>query len=394
MKHLATVLILDALQRKSLALVRALGAEGHRILTAETTFFSICRLSRYADRSFVCPPPDKFPERFARWLHEVITRERVDAVLPSDDLTTDVLTRYAAEFEGQTGLLVPPRRSFEAMRDKSLSACWFKKAGVPHPRTFAVKRLRDVPSAARELGFPLAIKPRVTSGSRGLRFVRRADDIERAYLEVHLYHPWPILQEYITTGPKYHACLMYDRSHRLAARYVQRELRQYPVSGGPSTAQESVNRPDLIEMLEPLFELLPWTGPLHADIMEDGRTGRPYVLEVNPRYWQSLHVAQRAGVNFARMNLALALGQEAERLTPARPGIRGRALVPFDILAYLTDPRRNEWDPPFFSRYGPTMRDDLLSWSDPLPTAGFCLAIARYLFDQAMWRAVLRLDCR
>lgn len=392
MSRLATVLILDSLQRKSLALTRVLGAEGHRILTAETTFFSLGRFSRFTDRSFVYPSPAGQPENFARWLLDLIARERVDAVLPSDDATTDALTRYAAELEGKVGLLIPPRPSFEAMRDKGLSVAWFQKTGVPHPRTVVVESLQDVPAAARELGAPLVIKPRVTSGSRGMRYAHRVDDVERVYLEVHREHPWPILQEYLPPGPKYHACLLYDRSHRLAARYVQRELRQYPVSGGPSTAQESVDRRDLTEMLEPLFETLPWTGPLHADVMEDGRTGRPYVLEVNPRYWQSLQVAHRAGVNFAQMHLALALGKEVERLPPMRPGVRGRSLIPFDILAFLTDPRRWDWDPPFFSRCGSETRDDLLSWSDPLPAVGFFLAVGRYLFDPSMWKAVLRLD--
>ncbi len=391
---MATVLILDGLQRKSLALTRWLGMEGHRVLTAESTFFSICRFSRFAARSFVYPNPQEHPAEFIRWLGQVVARESVQAVLPTDDITTACLTAHHREIRTGTGLLLPPHSSFDAMLDKARSVDWFARARIPHPRTVVVQHPGDVLPAARSLGLPLVIKPRVSSGSRGLRFVHRLEDVERLYSQVHSHYPWPILQQYITPGPKYHACLLYDRDGQVVARYTQRELRQYPIGGGPSTMQECVHRPDLTEMLERLFTELPWTGPVHADIMEDGRTGQPYVLEVNPRYWQSLHVAHRAGYPFARLHLALAMGERPSPLPPARVGIRGRALLPFDLLAYISDPHRSGWDPPFFSRYGPHTWDDLLSLSDPGPTVGFCLAVSRYLFDRTMWQAVLRLETR
>lgn len=390
---MATVLVLDGLHRKALALTRWLGRAGHRVLTADTTFWTICRFSRYARRSFVAPAARTQPEAFVEWLLELVERERIDAVLAADDDTTEVLAAHQTRLAGAVGLLLPPLASFTAMRDKGESAAWFARAGIPHPRTIAIQNEAAVPDAAAELGVPLVVKARRSAGSRGLRFVDDLADVNEAYRAVHREYPWPVLQQYVNPGPKFMVCMLYDRSGQLEAAYVEEVLRQYPVSGGPSTLQRSVHRPDLVRLMEPLFALLPWAGPVHADIMVDGVTGQPYVLEVNPRYWQSLHVALHAGVNFAEAHLALAMQQRPVPETVCsgyRAGVYGRALVPFDVLAYLSDRKRRQWNPPFFARYGRDTWDDLLSWSDPGPAFGFLTAVGRYLFDRKMWRDVLR----
>lgn len=388
---MATVLVLDGLQRKSLAVTRYLGMAGHRVLTAEVTWAAISRFSRYAARSFVYPPPGANPAGFLAWLHGLLAREHIDAILSTDDDTTEVLSHHQAELAPRVALLVPPLASFLAMRDKAESSRWFEQTGVPHPRTFAITDLRQVRTVAAALGTPLVIKARISAGSRGIRYVDHPDDVEAAYVAVHREYPWPLLQQYITPGPKYSVCLLYDRKGRPVLRHVQRELRQYPVSGGPSTLHQCVQRPDLTALLEPLFAVLPWAGPLEADVMEDGRLGQPYVLEVNPRYWNSLDLAHRVGVNFAAAHLALALGEPLPPVPEQPPAWRGRSLLPSDILAYLSDPNRRQMDPPFFQR-DPHTFDDMLSWSDPGPTLGFFLAVGRYVFSPAMWRTMLRLE--
>lgn len=390
---MATLLILDGQQRKSLALTRFLGADGHRVLTAEVTRFAISRYSRFATRSFVYPPPGQDPDGFMAWLNRLVVAWAVDVVIPTDDDTTDVLTARRGEVPARAGLLIPPRPSFAAMQDKARTAQWLQRLGIPHPPTLVVQDLGQVGQSAA-FGYPLVIKPRITSGSRGMRFVHQPADLKPIYAAVHRHYPWPVIQQFIPPGPKYHVCFLFDRSGKAVARYVQRELRQYPIRGGPSTMQESVDRPDLLRLVEPLFAALPWEGAVHADVMEDGRTGQPYVLEVNPRYWSSLQLALRAGLNFARLHVALALGQPVPAQTGYRTDVRGRALLPFDILAFLADPARRHLQPPFFSRYGRHTWDDLLAWSDPGPTLGFLLAVLRYLFDGGMWRAVLRYDVR
>lgn len=86
-----------------------------------------------------------------------------------------------------------------------------------------------------DLPYPLVIKPRKSSGSRGIIKVERPGDLVQAYKQIHALYPFPLIQEFIPTGPRYDVAMLFNKANQVRASFVQKEIRHFPLERGPST---------------------------------------------------------------------------------------------------------------------------------------------------------------
>lgn len=381
---MAVVLLTDGQQRKTLSAARSLGKAGHQVIVAEVTRFATARFSRYVALGLVCPDPKRDRNAFESWLVETIARHQVDCLLPMDDASTESAVGLGDRLGA--AVLLPSVAALTRAGDKATTVALAEGLGIRVPRTAT----HPDQALAGHLGWPVVVKTRQGSGSRG---VFRASDAKslRALLErLRDRDPAPVLQECLPQGRKFDVCLLYDQRGQAVATFVQEELRGYPLWGGPSTLQESVSRPDLVALAQRLLAPLGWRGPVEVEFMEDPRTGEPVLMEINPRFWASLDLAVACGVDFPLQTAQLALGGRTEPVAAYPLGRRCRWLLPGDLLHFLANPKRLEMQPAFWATLDARTHDDILSWDDPLPTFGFLLAVVRYALDLRMWRMVLR----
>lgn len=380
------ILLTDGQQRKTLAAARSLGRRGVEVMTAEVTPVALSRFSRYSHRGLVYPDPAKNPGDFCDWLAETITEHRLGMVFPMDDHTLGAIIANRERFEKLCRIPLPPSAAYYIAADKGQAAKAARSAGLKCPQTLVPADLQEIYIAFPEMKFPVIIKPRRSSGSRGITVIQNKAGFWPAYQKIHARYPLPIVQEYITPGDKYDVCLLFDQAGRLKASFAQRELRCFPLEKGPSTVQESVVRPDLVDQAVRLLASLNWTGLAEVEFMLDGTTGQPVFLEINPRFWGSLQMAVLAGVDFPWLFYRMVRGEEIEDVFSYQIGLKCRWLWPSDILHFLANPDRLSMDPPFFSTKKTGVYDDTFSTDDPLPLLGFFLACLRYVFDREMWR--------
>lgn len=380
---MATILLTDGQQRKTLSAARSLGRAGHRVLVAEVTRFALARFSRHAALGLVSPDPATRPGRFLDWMIQAVARHRVDAVLPMDDASTELLTRLGGRVPA--AMLVPAAEQFRAGRDKAATLALAVRTGIRTPRTAPLAE-----AMAGVLGWPVVVKARLGAGGRGVRLapdpsrLRQIAAAEPGLAQSHL------LMEYIPPGRKYDVGLLYSPSGAFVAGFCQEELRGYPLWNGPSTLQESLHRPDLVALARRLLAPIGWRGPVEVEFLQPHGSAEPVLMEINPRFWASLDLAVQCGMDFPRWTAELALGG-----TPAVPegypaGNRCRWLLPGDLLHYLANPDRGRMDPPFFRTMDSRTRDDIIDRDDPLPVLGFAAAVLRHLLDLRMWRTVIR----
>jgi predicted ATP-grasp superfamily ATP-dependent carboligase len=160
---------------------------------------------------------------------------------------------------------------------------------------------------------------------------------------------------------------------------VYRRLREYPASGGPSTLRESIRYPALQETAERLLSALGWIGVAMVEFKVDSRDGRPKLLEVNPRFWGSLHHAIVCGVDFPFLVCRLALDGDVARASEYRVGVRSRSVLHGELLYFLKSRERLRLRP---ALYDCSIADDVLSAQDPLPTLGRILSLLAFVWDK------------
>jgi len=67
---------------------------------------------------------------------------------------------------------------------------------------------------------------------------------------------------------------------------------------GPTALGQAVHWPELADMAVSLLQRMHWAGPAEVEFRVDPRDNSPVFMEVNPRFWGSLHTGIVAGVDF------------------------------------------------------------------------------------------------
>lgn len=339
-----TALVTDCMIRKALAAVRSLGRRGVRVVAAETTALAPGLLSRFAWRRLVHPPVAR-PAEFAAAIERAVRRFRPALLVPMEEETLLALLDRKPAFEA-LGARLPfaPGNVIRSFGDKLWTHDRARALGIPVPRTFAPASAEDVRAIARELAQGGAVvKPRRGSGAWGIRYVAGAAALEEACLASRAARgEWPLVQERLpAAGPGLGVSLLYDEEGRLRARFGHRRIREYPASGGASTLRESARLPEaVLAQSAALLESEGFVGPAMVEWKIDARTGEAVLLEVNARFWGSLALAIRAGVDFPWLLYRLARGERFSPETDYRLGVRARWLVPGDFLHFV---ERRDW---------------------------------------------------
>jgi predicted ATP-grasp superfamily ATP-dependent carboligase len=211
--------------------------------------------------------------------------------------------------------------------------------------------------------------------------VRRAD-FPAAYTAVHARYPLPIVQECIPPGGEaLGVAVLMNFASEARASFAYRRLREYPITGGPSTLRESAWNPGLQESAERLLSCLGWVGVAMVEFKVDPRDGRPKLLEVNPRFWGSLHHAILCGVDFPFLLYRLAVEGDVDRVRGYRVAAKSRSLLHGDLLHFLKNPDRFHLRP---ALYDFSIPDDVLSADDPLPTLGRLCSLVALVWDREL----------
>jgi predicted ATP-grasp superfamily ATP-dependent carboligase len=381
------VLVTDGHWRKTLALVRSLGRKGIDVTVGERTFLNTSFFSKYCSRHIVYPSPRRHPDQFIDFITKEIKENRYECLYPMEEETLLLLAHHRSEISKYTSLLIPDSQKIEFVRDKGNLLRFAEAHGIPIPKTiFSLEN----PEPDMVQG-PAVIKPRISSGSFGIAYVRKREDLIPLYQKVHAQYPFPLVQEWIPDGGgTFGFSALFDDGSNVKAAFVHKKLRMYPIQGGPSTLREGVEHLQIMELGLFLLKSLNWTGVAMAEFKVDPRDGIPKLMEVNPRFWGSLHLAIISGVDFPYLILKMARGDQFDPVLGYTVGKRCRWLLFGDILHFLSNPHRFHLDPSFFHFFDPDTSYDIISQEDPLPILGAMATFSTFLYDPEMKRFLER----
>ena len=374
-------IVTDVRYRMSLALIRDLGQAGVEVVTCER---ERCRgsaaspalgaLSRWASRH-VWLPDEGYGQALLDLCGEMGSRP---ALLPVGAATLEAVAGDRARFDEVSGLCVPTAEQLDWMNSKARVSALAERLGIPVPESFTRGAGEDLTAFARRLPLPCVVKP-VCGEKLGLTAARRyaaaatPEEAERWYAHfLALAGTPPVVQRQLTGGAL--GCSVLAVEGRVLASICHRRLREYPVSGGPSSCCQCVERPDLVSWAEKMVRETGYTGLAMFEFKEDSR-GLPHLLEVNPRIWGTFPLTRvaRSGIPLLWCALSWNAGHPEDPVPlPQSPPPRSRKMIfaASDLTAaagYLRSGRPG----PALSALGdlinPAVRDGVFEWGDPLP---------------------------
>lgn len=394
---MSTILVTNAQQRKALSFARSLGEKGETVLCCDTTDCNPVRFSKYCNG--FCKQSGN--ESLAEFLLSSIQKKSVDVLVPMDEDSMEAVLYNKEIFEKACRFALPSVLSYETAVFKDKAVRLAENAGVSCPDTLFTLELWYesgnkkeflwlLYKKAGEIGYPLVIKPVKSSGSRGIAVVKDPKLFMETFLSIHEKYPFPLVQSYVKAKDKYDVCLLYNKKGELRACFVQKEIRHYPERTGPSTVQQSVDRPDILQEALKVMNKLPWEGVVELEFLVDDEEQSIVFMEINPRFWASLEAAVLSGVDFPWLYTEIARTGDCPFIGEYTVGKTVRWFWPGDLLFYMTAKNRDNLWPGFFDGARKGIADDIYRRSDPFPVLGVWLQSFYYMLRKERRDFVLR----
>ncbi len=330
-------IVTDGLWRKSISAIRSIGKHGVKVCVTGDTYLSTGMWSRYCNKKKKIVNASSNEESFGSDILKVISEYPSKPVLvPMEEPTMDWCSKNYDLLKDKCYLLIPEYSSLKIALSKADTIKTAIKCGTPCPKTFFPKNAKELIELIKtEKLTDYVIKPYHGSGSSGLLYGSSSEEVD---LEEH----WKkygelILQERIPSeGEGVGVSIIMDKNHVVKGCFAHKRLEQYPNSGGPSTQRIGINNPKLIESSIKLLKSLNWVGVAMVEWKYNMNIHEYVLMEINPRFWGSLELAVRSGVDFPFLYYQLAKDRGIKEVKEYSTDIVCRWLLPGDILRYLT----------------------------------------------------------
>jgi D-aspartate ligase len=310
----APAIVLEVGWVNGLGAIQSLARAGVLVLALDHRPFAIGLRSRYC-LPLVCPDPYAEEQRFKAFLSELV--ELLPAPTPifathDDGLAS--ISRALPELGGKLLCPAPDAAKLDLLQQKSWQLARAAEANVAAPLTLYPSSASEAREAAKEIGFPLFVKPSEPIAFRKVYPRRRVFScdsmagLDEAYEMAAPYAP--MLQEIVSGGDKelYTVGSYLDSEGRALGIFCGRKLRQTPRSRklvprgvGSCRHGEALWLPELVEDSLRLLEVCAYTGISQVEFKRDPRDGRYKLMEINPRLWMWHTLAAACGVNLAHI---------------------------------------------------------------------------------------------
>ncbi len=292
----------------------------------------------------------------------LVKSDHYDVIFPVTDATVIPIVKHKQEFSKHTIVPFADYQTLTKASDKAQTLKIAIKNDIPCPKTYFVNGQGDLEKVMEEIDYPVVIKPRTSFGARGVVLCESANDLRLKYKRVYAEYGASLVQEYIPPGDEIGVYVLFNFDSEPCAVTVQRRIRSYPVSGGPSTLRETIMDKKLVEIAFELLKILKWQGVAMVEFRVDPRDGVPKLMEINPRFWGSLQLSILSGVDFPYLLYKLVTEGYVEPNLDYKTGVKCRWLLPGDMLWFFSAPNklRNVKE---FIKFNTNY--DILSWDDP-----------------------------
>lgn len=309
------ILVLDANQRSALAVTRSLGAlPSCSIITADETPTSLAGASKYSSDYRQYPSPSLQPQAFCEWLQATTATGQIDWIFPVTEISSQLILL-------NDKILNAARLPFAHLEQvMSLADKWrliqlAQDLGIGHPRSDYYESAEALDRAIMAgLSFPVVVKPTQSRRWLGDRWLATSvhvahsiDELSHLLQHKEYLRDFPfMLQEFI---PGHGAGIFALYNHgKPVVFFAHQRLREKPPRGGVSVLSRSAPLDAaLVETATRLLDAAQWHGVAMIEFKVTPE-GKPYLMEVNTRFWGSLQLAIDAGVDFPALLLHACTG--------------------------------------------------------------------------------------
>ena len=156
------ILLLDAANQNTLAILRHLGKKGYIIDVCGNQKASLALFSKYSRNKFIIHEPAKNEAEFIQDIIRLLSAEKYDLIMPVGFKSYRACARHQDLIKQYTNLIITSNDNIELAADKRRTNAVAETLGVPVPKTFIPLSSEEVQNL--QLSFPCVVKAPFESG--------------------------------------------------------------------------------------------------------------------------------------------------------------------------------------------------------------------------------------
>ena len=253
------------------------------------------------------------PEALLQLTMRLLKKNAIDVTLLSTGLddSPDVLF----ELNDMIPILGNHPHVIERIRDKMKFFQELERLEIPHPETAMAENFEEVRKKAKDIGYPVLVKPSKGFGGVGIRKAPGPKELKQAFQDASLIDEKVLIQEYIC-GTSASVSLVSSNNETITLTLNEQllgvnEVGQEEPFGYCGNVVPLVTTRSLVNRCKSTAERI----TLHFGLVGSNgidfvisKEGIPYVVEVNPRFQATLECVERVlGINMVEAHMKTCL---------------------------------------------------------------------------------------
>ncbi|MEI6679542.1 MAG: ATP-grasp domain-containing protein [Mariniphaga sp.] len=265
------------------------------------------------DKTYQIPYPSAGTDSLMGRLMHIHNIEHLDLIIPNFDAELFNFIKLRDKLsEAGIRTFLPELEQFEA-RDKIKLYDFGKKNGLMVPEDQLIYQVEDLNRAVKKMGYPMVIKGKFYDAI----IANTLEQAQKAFYKIQAQWGLPIIAQEFINGTEINVAALGDGDGNAISVIPMRKL--YITDKGKAWAGITLDDASYIELARKFIEVTKWRGGCELEIMQTA-DGKPYIMEVNPRFPAWIYLTAAAGQNQPAALVKMALGQKVAPFTDYEVG--------------------------------------------------------------------------
>jgi carbamoyl-phosphate synthase large subunit len=202
------------------------------------------------------------------------------------------------------GTFLPTTEQFES-RDKVNLFQFGEKHGFLIPKDKTIYDISELPAVAREFEYPIVVKGKYYEAT----IAYTLEQAQKAFHKLNAKWGLPIIVQEFISGTEVNIAALGDGEGNTISAIPMRKL--FITDKGKAWAGITLEEQSLIDLAQKFISATKWRGGFEIEIMRT-QDGKPYIMEVNPRFPAWIYLTVGAGQNQPAALVKLAMGEQVK----------------------------------------------------------------------------------
>ena len=265
------------------------------------------------DKTYQIPYPSAGTDSLLGRLTYINDLEKLNVIIPNFDAELFNFIKLKDKLkEMEISTFLPDLDQFEA-RDKIKLYDFGKKHGLMVPADKVVYESKDLAKVAEKLNYPLVVKGKFYDAI----IANTLEQAQKAFYKIQAKWGLPIIVQEFINGTEINIAALGDGEGNTISVIPMRKL--YITDKGKAWAGITLDDNSYIELAKKFIKVTKWRGGCELEVMQTA-DGKPYIMEVNPRFPAWIYLTAAAGQNQPASLVKMALGEKVKPFTEYEVG--------------------------------------------------------------------------